>query len=179
MSARIIEINHEQCILSITRDISERKQAENDLELAHTQLEQAYSATLEGWVRALEMREHETADHSRRVVELTVAIAKRLGISGTALLHTQRGALLHDIGKIGVPDNILLKPGPLSAEEWIIMRYHPTYGRNLLQNIDYLIPAMDIPYCHHERWDGSGYPRGISGEEMVKQFHWLPEFFQL
>jgi len=166
MSARVIEINHEQCILSITRDISERKKAETDLKLAHTQLEQAYSATLEGWVRALEMREHETADHSRRVVELTVAMAKRLGIRGLSLLHTQRGALLHDIGKIGVPDNILLKPGPLSAEEWIIMRYHPTYSRNLLQDIAYLIPAMDIPYCHHERWDGTGYPRGISGEEI-------------
>jgi PAS domain S-box-containing protein len=166
MSARIIEIDHEQCILSITRDISERKLTEIELKKAHTQLEEAYSATLEGWVRALEMREHETADHSRRVVKLTITMAKQLGITGEALLHTQRGALLHDIGKIGVPDSILLKPGPLNTEEWIIMRYHPVFARNLLQDISYLVPAMDIPYCHHERWDGSGYPRGISGEKI-------------
>jgi PAS domain S-box-containing protein len=166
MSARVVEIDHEQCILSITRDISERKQAEIDLQTAHTQLEEAYDATLEGWVRALEIREHDTADHSRRVVELTIAMAKRFGITGEALVHTQRGALLHDIGKMGVPDNILLKPGALSVEEWTIMRYHPEYAKSLLQDIEYLVPAMDIPYCHHERWNGAGYPRGISGEEI-------------
>lgn len=166
MSAKVIEIEHEQCILSITRDISERKQAETDLTEAHRQLEEAYTATLQGWVRALEIREYDTADHSRRVVELTVAMAKRMGIKGEALVNTERGALLHDIGKIGVPDNILLKPGALSEEEWIIMRYHPVYARNLLQEIAYLVPAIDIPYCHHERWDGDGYPRGISGDAI-------------
>ena len=129
MSARIIEVNHEKCILSITRDISDRKQAENDLLYAHAQLEEAYNATLEGWVRALEIREHDTADHSRRVVELTVSMATRMGFSGEGLMHIQRGALLHDIGKMGVPDNILLKPGSLTAEEWTIMRYHPVYAR--------------------------------------------------
>ena len=166
MSARIIEIDHEACILSITRDISERKQTENELTEAHRQLEEAYSATLQGWVRALEIREYDTADHSRRVVELTVEMAKRMGISGEALVNIQRGALLHDIGKIGVPDTILLKPGALSEEEWVIMRYHPVYARDLLQEIAYLVPAIDIPYCHHERWDGEGYPRGLSGEEI-------------
>ena len=166
MSARVIEIEHEQCILSITRDISERKRTEIELLQTHTQLEEAYDATLEGWVRALELRENDTADHSRRVVELTISMAKRFGITGVALTHTRRGALLHDIGKIGVPDSILLKPGALSAEEWIIMRYHPVYARDLLQKIAYLVPAMDIPYSHHERWDGKGYPRGISAEEI-------------
>ncbi len=166
MSARVIEINHEKCILSITRDITERKLTEMELVLAHTQLEEAYTATLEGWVRALEIREHDTADHSRRVVELTMAMAKKMGILEEDLIHIQRGALLHDIGKIGVPDNILLKPGALTPEEWIIMRYHPVYARNLMQDIAYLMPAIDIPYCHHERWDGSGYPRGIEGEKI-------------
>ena len=166
MSARIIEVNHEKCILSITRDISDRKQAENDLLYAHAQLEEAYNATLEGWVRALEIREHDTADHSRRVVELTVSMATRMGFTGEGLMHIQRGALLHDIGKMGVPDNILLKPGSLTAEEWTIMRYHPVYARTLLEEIEYLVPAMEIPYCHHERWDGTGYPRALSGEEI-------------
>jgi PAS domain S-box-containing protein len=166
MSARVIEIDNEKCIISITRDISDRKQAENDLLYAHAQLEEAYNATLEGWVRALEIREHDTADHSRRVVELTVSMATRMGFSGEELLHIQRGALLHDIGKMGVPDNILLKPGSLTAEEWTIMRYHPVYAHALLEEIEYLVPAMEIPYCHHERWDGKGYPRGLSSEEI-------------
>ena len=166
MFARVIEIDHEPCILSITRDISGRKQAETDLTEAHRQLEEAYTATLQGWVRALEIREYDTADHSRRVVELTVAIAKRMGINGEALVHIERGALLHDIGKFGVPDSILLKPGALSEEEWVIMRYHPVYARDLLQEIAYLVPAIDIPYGHHERWDGDGYPLGLSGEEI-------------
>jgi PAS domain S-box-containing protein len=166
ISARVIEVNHEKCILSITRDISDRKQAENDLLYAHAQLEEAYNATLEGWVRALEIREHDTADHSRRVVELTVSMATRMGFSEEELIHVQRGALLHDIGKMGVPDNILLKPGSLTAEEWTIMRYHPVYAHALLEEIEYLVPAMEIPYCHHERWDGMGYPRGLSGEEI-------------
>ncbi len=166
MSASVIEVNNEKCLLNITRDISDRKQAENDLLFANAQLEQAYNATLEGWVRALEIREHDTADHSRRVVELTVSMAYRMGFSGEGLMHIQRGALLHDIGKMGVPDSILLKPGSLTAEEWTIMRYHPVYARTLLEEIEYLVPAMEIPYCHHERWDGAGYPRGLSGEEI-------------
>ena len=166
MSASVIEINGEKCILSITRDITERKQAESELLIAHNQLEDAYNATLEGWVRALEIREHDTADHSRRVVDMTLHLATKMGISGEKLLQTRRGALLHDIGKMGVPDSILMKPGALTPEEWTIMRYHPLYAHNLLQDIAYLVPVMDIPYCHHERWDGSGYPRGLSGEDI-------------
>lgn len=166
MSARVIEINHEQCILSITRDISERNQAEQDLKNAHAHLEEAYNETLEGWVRALELREHATADHSRRVVDFTMGMALRMGITGDDLVNAMRGALLHDIGKMGVPDSILLKPGSLTMEEWTIMRYHPVYARTLLEEIAYLVPAIDIPYSHHERWDGSGYPRGISGETI-------------
>ncbi len=166
MSARIIEIHNEKCILSITRDISERKQSEQELQEAHALLEEAYNATLQGWVRALDLREHETADHSRRVVDLTMRIARRLGISEVTLQAIQRGALLHDIGKIGVPDKILLKPGPLSSEEWVIMRQHPGYAYDLLRQISYLQLSVDIPYCHHERWDGQGYPRGLAGEAI-------------
>jgi PAS domain S-box-containing protein len=166
MSARVLEINAETCILSVTRDISERQQAEQDLRAAHEELACAYEATLQGWVRALEMRERETAHHSRRVVELTTLIAQALGIQGEELLHIQRGALLHDIGKMGVPDKILLKPEGLTPDEWVTMRQHPQFAVTLLQNIDYLHGPMDIPYCHHEKWDGSGYPRGLKGEEI-------------
>jgi HD-GYP domain-containing protein (c-di-GMP phosphodiesterase class II) len=126
----------------------------------------AYEATLQGWVHALELREHETADHSRRVVELTRRMALEFGFSGESLALIQRGALLHDIGKIGVPDSILLKPGPLTPEEWTIMRYHPRFAYDLLAQIPYLQRSVDIPYCHHERWDGSGYPRGIAKEKI-------------
>jgi PAS domain S-box-containing protein len=166
MSARLLEINDEMCILSFTRDISERLQAEQALRLAHIQLAEAYAATLEGWVRALELREHETADHSRRVVDLTLKMARHLGIEGEELEYIQRGALLHDIGKIGVPDSILLKPGPLTPEEWAIMRFHPTNAYELMAAIPFLMPSVDIPYCHHEHWNGQGYPRGIVGEAI-------------
>lgn len=166
MSARVLEVNNEECILSITRDITDRKKREIELRQAHNDLELAYDATLRGWVKALEMREKETANHSRRVVELTVQIATLMGISSDEMINIQRGALLHDIGKLGVPDNILLKPGPLSADEWEIMRMHPQFAYNLIREIDYLCPAIDIPYCHHEKWDGSGYPRGLKGEDI-------------
>ncbi len=166
MSARIIDINGESCILSITRDITERHEAEINLRKAHKGLEQAYEATLKGWARALELRERETANHSRRVVEMTLAIARKMGMCDQELENIQRGALLHDIGKLGVPDNILRKPGPLTDEEWVIMRQHPQYAYNLIKDISYLLPTIDIPYYHHERWDGSGYPRGLKGEEI-------------
>lgn len=166
MSASVIEINHEKCILSIVRDISERIRAVEQLQEAHAQLEQAYEDTLQGWVRTLELREHETADHSRRVVELTIKVAQALGIEENALKNIERGALLHDIGKIGVPDSILLKPGQLTPEEWIIMRYHPRYAYELMTQIPFLRESADIPFAHHERWDGQGYPRGISAESI-------------
>nr|WP_290668633.1 HD domain-containing phosphohydrolase [Ardenticatena sp.] len=133
---------------------------------AHLHLRIAYDETIEGWARALELRDHETEGHSRRVTEATLALARRLGIPDHDLVHMRRGALLHDIGKIGIPDAILNKPGPLTPEEWEIMRLHPVYAYNLLAPIEYLHPAIDIPYCHHEKWDGSGYPRGLRGHEI-------------
>ncbi|NMB54673.1 MAG: PAS domain S-box protein [Leptolinea sp.] len=166
LSASLITIDNEQYLLIIMRDMTERIKAEQQLVSAHRELEKAYEATLEGWARALDLREHETADHSRRVVEYTVQMARALGIQENELIHVQRGALMHDIGKVAVPDNILLKPGPLTSDEWVIMRQHPVNAYNLLKNIEYLKPALDIPYCHHEHWDGSGYPRGLKGEEI-------------
>ena len=129
-------------------------------------LTMAYDSTLEGWSRALELRERETAGHSQRVVDLTVRIARALGLPEDEVVHIRRGALLHDIGKMGVPDSILLKPGPLDEEEWRVMRRHPEYSRQLLADIAYLERAIEIPYCHHERWDGGGYPNGLLGEEI-------------
>ncbi len=136
------------------------------LEQSNAELARAYDATLEGWSHALELRERETAGHSRRVVDLTLEMAARLGVAAEDLIHIRRGALLHDIGKMGIPDSILLKPGPLSADEWVTMRQHPNYAYELLSGIAYLAPAMQIPYGHHERWDGSGYPRGLKGEDI-------------
>jgi putative nucleotidyltransferase with HDIG domain len=109
----------------------------------------------------------ETEGHSRRVVDLTLALARKMGITDeTELTHIRRGALLHDIGKMGVPDAILNKPGPLTEEEWKIMRQHPTYAYKMLASIPYLEPALAIPHSHHEKWDGSGYPQGLKGDEI-------------
>jgi len=130
------------------------------------ELAAAYEATLEGWARALDLRDRETEGHSRRVTDLTVRLARMMGISEEDCVHIRRGALLHDIGKMGIPDSILLKPSSLSPEEWDIMRRHPAYAQELLAPIEYLRPALDIPYCHHEKWDGTGYPRGLKGEEI-------------
>ena len=130
------------------------------------ELAAAYEATLEGWAHALDMRDRETEGHSRRVTDLTVRLARKMGVSEAECVHIRRGALLHDIGKMGIPDSILRKPAPLSPDEWAIMRRHPENARQLLAPIEYLAPAMDIPYCHHEKWDGTGYPRGLKGEEI-------------
>jgi putative nucleotidyltransferase with HDIG domain len=126
----------------------------------------AYNSTLEGWSKALELRDKETEGHTLRVTQMTVELAQSLGLDGEDLVHIQRGALLHDIGKMGVPDQILLKPGKLDDEEWVIMREHPVYAYELLRPIEYLRPALDIPYYHHERWNGSGYPMKLRGEEI-------------
>lgn len=137
--------------------------------LQHSNLEllMAYNATIEGWSRALDLRDRETEGHSRRVTELTVELAQASGsFSEKEINHIRWGALLHDIGKMGIPDHILLKPGPLSSEEWDIMRRHPTYAYELLSPITFLYPALDIPYCHHEKWDGTGYPRGLKGDQI-------------
>lgn len=129
-------------------------------------LSRAYEATLEGWSRVLDMRDHVTEEHTHRVVELTVALASRMGIPASDLGHIRRGALMHDIGKMAIPDAVLQKPGVLSDDEQKIMQTHPEKARELLARIDYLSPAMDIPYCHHEKWDGSGYPRGLKEEQI-------------
>ena len=129
-------------------------------------LQQSYDATLQGWVHALDLRDKETEGHTLRVTELTLRLAREMGMSEAELEHARRGALLHDIGKIGVPDRILLKPEALTEEEWEIMRKHPVYVYELLSPIMYLRPALDIPYYHHEKWDGTGYPRGLKGEQI-------------
>jgi HD-GYP domain-containing protein (c-di-GMP phosphodiesterase class II) len=126
----------------------------------------AYDLTLEGWAKALELRDKETEGHSRRVSELTLHIARQFKVTEQELTHIRRGILLHDIGKMGVPDHILKKAGPLNDGEWEEMRRHPQYAYDLIYPIDYLRPALDIPYCHHERWDGSGYPRGLKEEQI-------------
>ena len=136
------------------------------LQRSNQEVTQAYDTTLEGWARALELRDRETEGHTRRVTELTMQLARYMGIPDDELLDMYRGVLLHDIGKMGVPDQILRKTGPLIESEWEEMRKHPEYAFNLLAPIPYLRPALDIPYCHHEHWDGSGYPRGLVGEQI-------------
>jgi HD-GYP domain-containing protein (c-di-GMP phosphodiesterase class II) len=136
------------------------------LSRTNAELTLAYDTTIMGWSRAMSLRDKETFEHTDRVVEITIQIALIMGISKEMLLHVRRGAILHDIGKMGIPDGILLKPHELTPEEWEIMRKHPVYAYEMLQPIAYLRPALDIPYCHHEKWDGSGYPRGLKGEEI-------------
>lgn len=133
---------------------------------ANTQLLSAYEATIEGWSHALDLRDRETEGHSRRVTQLTVKLAQALGIDDNEIMHIRRGALLHDMGKIGIPDSILHKPDKLTDEEWKIMRQHPQLAYDMLYPIEYLRPALEIPLTHHEKWDGSGYPRGLKGEEI-------------
>lgn len=137
-----------------------------ELQQSNQELVNTYDITLQGWSKALELRDYETEGHSRRVVELTLETARRMGIEEPELTHMRYGVLLHDIGKIGIPDSILFKPGPLSEDEWRIMRCHPQYALDILASIPYLAPSIDIPYCHHERWDGNGYPRRLKGEEI-------------
>jgi response regulator RpfG family c-di-GMP phosphodiesterase/putative methionine-R-sulfoxide reductase with GAF domain len=136
------------------------------LQRSNTDLISAYHATIEGWSRALDLRDKETEGHTQRVTEITLQLAREMEMSSTDTVHIQRGALLHDIGKMGVPDSILHKPGPLTDEEWVIMRKHPNFAYDLISPIEYLRPSLDIPYCHHEKWDGTGYPRGLKGEQI-------------
>ncbi len=155
-------------LLGITRLNRYRKLLEEraNIEEAHTQLLAAYDATIEGWSRAMDLRDKETEGHTQRVTELTLRLCNMLGMDHESLLHVRRGALLHDIGKLGVPDSILNKNGSLTTEEWEIMKKHTVYAYEMISPIEYLHPALDIPYCHHEKWDGSGYPRGLKGEEI-------------
>ncbi|WP_267221663.1 HD-GYP domain-containing protein [Dyella silvae] len=122
--------------------------------------------SLRALVSAMDVRHKETRDHSERVMRMTVALARHAGLDGDALRHVRFGALLHDIGKLALPDTILIKPGPLTADETEVMRTHPVLGRDLLMRTAFLRSAIDIPYAHHERWDGTGYPRGLSGEAI-------------
>lgn len=138
----------------------------NRLQHSKHELTLAYDATLEGWSHALDLRDRETEGHTQRVTEMAVKLASLMGVSEEELVHIRRGALLHDIGKMGIPDGVLLKPGPLTEEEWAIMRKHPVYAYEWLAPISFLRPALAIPYCHHEKWDGTGYPRGLRGEQI-------------
>lgn len=136
------------------------------LQRTNRELLEAYDSTIEGWSRALDLRDRETESHTQRVADLTLRVARRFGFSEEQLGHIRRGALLHDIGKMGVPDRILHKPEPLTPEEWAVMRMHPVYAYEMLSPIAYLRPALSIPYCHHEWWDGTGYPQGLKGEQI-------------
>lgn len=172
MYTEISRLNNE--LVNMQRELAKRNA---ELERWKTSLEtlvnertaalaRSYDLTLEGWARTLEFREEGTAGHSARVVELAYRFAQYCGMQEEDLIHLRRGALLHDLGKIGIPDKILLKPGKLDAEEWAVMKNHPNYALKLLQDIPYLSQAVVIPYCHHERWDGSGYPCGLKAEEI-------------
>ena len=138
----------------------------DDLQESNAELQIAYQATLEGWARALDLRDKETEGHTKRVTALTQHLAQAMGVDDDALVHITRGALLHDIGKMAIPDGILLKPSGLTSEERTLIQKHPVYAYEMLRPIKFLNPALDIPYCHHEKWDGSGYPRGLKGEEI-------------
>ncbi len=166
ISARTIEFRNDLHIISVTRDITQRKRAELELQRAHHDLTEAYEATIEGWSRVLDLRDKETEGHTQRVTEMTIRLARALNVPEDEIVHIRRGALLHDIGKMAISDGILQKPGSLDEEEWKQMRRHPEYAYEMLHPIAYLRPALDIPYCHHEHWDGSGYPRGLKGEEI-------------
>ncbi|CAG1013770.1 partial Cyclic di-GMP phosphodiesterase, partial [Anaerolineales bacterium] len=136
------------------------------MERSNMELIAAYDATIEGWSHAMDLRDKETEGHTQRVTKWTEELAKRMSISRQEIVHMRRGALLHDIGKLGVPDHILNKPDKLDEAEWAIMRQHPNHAFDMLMSIHYLRPSLDIPCCHHEKWDGSGYPRQLKGEEI-------------
>ncbi|OGW57725.1 MAG: hypothetical protein A2Z09_01360 [Nitrospirae bacterium RBG_16_43_8] len=138
----------------------------NELQFSNIEITHAYDSTLLGWSRALDLRDKETEGHSQRVAELTLQIASAAGLAESKLVHIRRGALLHDIGKLGIPDSILFKSSPLNEREWEIMKRHPLYAYQMLSPINFLRSALDIPYCHHEKWDGTGYPQGLTGENI-------------
>ena len=139
---------------------------QDELKALNKELLVAYNKTIEGWSKALDLRDRETEGHTQRVTDLTLIFAKAVGFSDADLEHVRRGALLHDVGKLGIPDSILHKADKLTNEEWVTMRMHPVYAYQWLSSIDFLEPALDIPYSHHEKWDGTGYPLGKKGEEI-------------
>lgn len=137
-----------------------------ELQISNIELNLAYDATIEGLSRALDLRDKETEEHTRRVTDITLRLASALGVAETEMIHIRRGAILHDIGKVAIPDQILFKRGPLEEEEWKIMRKHPNLAVELLSPVTYLNPALEIPHWHHEKWDGSGYPDQLEGERI-------------
>jgi PAS domain S-box-containing protein/putative nucleotidyltransferase with HDIG domain len=160
------EWSGERVVQVIVRDVTERKQAEKHIHQLNSQLLNAYDATLTGWAKALELRDDVTEGHTQRVTQLTVDFARALGLPQPQLEHIRRGAILHDIGKMGIPDHILKKTDSLTEQEWKIMQKHPVFAAELLAPIQFLAPALDIPRYHHEKWDGSGYPLGLKGTEI-------------
>lgn len=136
------------------------------LQSVNKELMDAYEATLKGWAFALELRDRETEGHTQRVTDLTLILAKKFGLPEEQMEHIKRGALLHDIGKMAIPDSVLLKPGELNLAERKFMEMHPQFAKEMLEKIEFLHPAIDIPYCHHEKWDGSGYPENLRGEDI-------------
>jgi PAS domain S-box-containing protein/putative nucleotidyltransferase with HDIG domain len=168
-SSNAYTVEHERLLVTLANQISEairNAQLVKDLQQSNSELSLAYDATIEGWSRAMDLRDKETEGHTQRVTELTLSMARSIGLKEEDMTHIRRGGLLHDIGKIGVPDQILLKDEGLTEAEWKIMRKHPVFAYEMLSSIAYLEPALDIPYCHHEKWDGSGYPRGLEGEQI-------------
>ena len=146
--------------IMFVRNITKYKQ------LSRVELNMVYDKTVEGWARALVLRDEKAEAHTQHVTEITVKLARQLGVLSSELVHIQRGAILHDIGKVAIPDDILFKPGPLTEEEWLVMRNHPLIAVELLTPISYLAPALSIPRSHHEKWDGTGYPDGLAGENI-------------
>ena len=137
-----------------------------NLQQSNLELQLAYDKTIEGWSRALDLRDKETEGHTQRVTKVALRLAGAMGLDNDELIQVHRGALLHDIGKMCVPDHILLKPGALTEAEWAVIKEHPQFAFDLISPIDFLRPALDIPYGHHERWNGTGYPRGLKGEQI-------------
>ncbi len=133
---------------------------------SEAEVRRSYDLTLEAWSKILEHRDRETRGHTERVAAITDQLSRRMGLSGQSLIDIRRGALLHDIGKLAVPDSILLKRGELTQAEWALMKEHPTLAHDVLAPIQYLHNALDIPWCHHEKWDGTGYPRSLRGEQI-------------
>ena len=161
-----VEVEFLSSVANTLAGLIDRAKAQEKIKRINADLILAYDSTLEGWAKALDLRDKTTGDHTLRVAELTVALARAIGIPESELAHIWRGALLHDIGKISIPDATLKKEGSFNKEEWEIMRQHPQNAYDMLSSISYLERALDIPYCHHEKWDGSGYPRGLKGEEI-------------
>ena len=162
--------DHDEKILSVTASHAaiaiHNSRLFTQIQNSREELRLAYDATIAGWSHALELRDQETEGHTQRVADMTVRLARVFGMGEDDIVNIRRGAILHDIGKIGVPDSILLKSARLTEDEWTQMRRHPRFAYEMLVPIDYLKPALDIPYCHHEKWDGTGYPRGLRGEEI-------------